>query len=169
MAHAFTFCRGDTIALALQCTSGDPTMVTSVRATLRPALYANSYTPSGLWPSSATLVSYNPASSPALPYWLIAVPAANSAALSSGQYALDAELNISGIVVTTNAAMINLQEPSTTPPTGTIVPGTTWTNGSVTTPSGTIALQWVNDTDATASVFQAINLTIDPNLISLLG
>ena len=168
MARGYSFARGDVIALALQVTGGNPLAVSSVKVQLTAAAAINNPLGNSVFPSVLATVQFVPASSATSAYWLAVVSAAQSYYLPSGNYLAGAKISVGGANVSTALIPITIFEPSVAPPTPTIVPsGAAWVNGSVTTPSGSIVLQWANALDATQTIFPAINLTLNPNVLAL--
>jgi hypothetical protein len=100
---------GEDIAVALDATAGDPATVTAISAMMKPALVSTSrFT---LDDAAAAIALTVTAQSPASAGWTIALPAAQSAALSPGIYGIDARLVIGGsIEMTDQSAFISLSK-----------------------------------------------------------
>ena len=168
-ATTYLYNRGDAIALALQCSSGDAACVNSLKAQIRQSVTLGPNISGQIDLSATASISFVPASSPNPAYWVILIAPADSYYLSAGQYELDAELSVAGLPITTQSAMVTITEPATkpTPPTNSGY-GAPWINPTPDTPSAVLTLQWVDALDNSALVYPAINLTLDPNVIALM-
>lgn len=166
MATGYTFARGSTIAVSLQCLAGDPETVSSVSVEIAPAQGVNDGLTSAVIPSALATVTFVPATSSNYAYWVAVIAAANSYYLPSGNYRLDAELVVNGVRISTAPVPIAIVEPAVAPsmPTGSVV-GVPWSNSAAPIASGTLTARWANAMDASQTVFPALNLTIDPNVI----
>jgi hypothetical protein len=109
----YTFQRGETVSLALDAVQGDPAMVTSVTAAIKPVAAGRSMIDPAATVAATFAVS-NRAAAGGLPGgWTLTIPAAVSAALASGTYLADAKLVVAGGVTITEPVAIRMIDPVT--------------------------------------------------------
>ena len=115
---AYSFPRGETIAVIAQVVAGDPTIVTSQTAALRPSMPTD---PTQVDPSQAAAASFTvslnaAASDGSYPaFWLLLMSASTSAGLAIGTYLADLRLNFAdGSVWISPPIQITITEPATT-------------------------------------------------------
>jgi len=106
----YTFQRGETISLALDAVTGDPTAVTAISAAMKPVLPGRSE-PSANAPFVASFsVSPRLASGDDPAGWTLTIPAIVSASLSPGAYVADARLEVAGGIIVTESVAIRLRQ-----------------------------------------------------------
>ena len=169
MATGYSFARGDVIALALQVTGGDPMLVQTMQAAIRPVSSGTQFgNPLGN-PSAQALIGFVPATSSVAAYWLIAITSEDSYYLTAGTYIIDALLSVDGITVTTYPAIILINEPATRPAQpDTSGYGGPWINPRPDTSGSALSLRWADATQTISFTFPALGMNVDPNLIALL-
>jgi len=106
----YIFQRGETVSLALAVVSGDPTVVTSVTAAVKPVTAGHS-TPDPTVPVAANFsVSFAAALGDEPARWLLTLAPATSAALTAGSYFADARLVVAGGVCITETVALTLRD-----------------------------------------------------------
>lgn len=115
---AFSFPRGETIVLIAQVIAGDPTLVASSSAALRPALPSDPTLVDPSRPATASFaVSLQAAASdgsyPAM--WVCTIDAATCATLPIGAYCVDIRLVFTDASIWISAPLqVTITEPATT-------------------------------------------------------
>ena len=110
----YIYQRGETISLALDAVSGDPSSVTAITAHLKAVPAGRTMVPAGA-PVVATFSATNRAATGDIPPgWIITISAATSATLDAGLYQADARLVIAAGVIITDAVSIRIRDAVTT-------------------------------------------------------
>lgn len=113
MTPIYQFDRGETIILALDAVSGDPTTATPIAAHVRP-LSGAQMRPSATAPSSASFtITPRSAAGDDPAGWTLTIDAATSATLDAGAYYADMMFTIGGSTFITDGVMLNILEPAT--------------------------------------------------------
>ena len=106
----YIYQRGETISLALDAVSGDPTGVTAITAQVKAVPAGRTMVPAGA-PVAATFVPVARAASGDVPAgWTLTISAATSATLTAGLYQADARLVIAAGVIITDAVSIRIRD-----------------------------------------------------------
>lgn len=109
----YTFARGETISIALDAVTGDPGIVSSVVAKLRP-LEPGKRTLEPDADLAATFTVDDRAVSGDIPAgWTLTIEPATSTTLEAGEYLADARITIGTGVETTEGVIIRIYEPAT--------------------------------------------------------
>ena len=95
----YTFQRGETVLLALDCVSGDPASVSAVSAAMKPVAAGRSG-PDGAAAAVAFDVTTRAAAGDVAAGWTLTIAASASASLAPGSYMADARFVVgSGVVI----------------------------------------------------------------------
>ena len=106
----YTFQRGETVALALAVVSGDPGIVGTVTAAIKPAVEGRA-TPDPATPIAATFdVAFAAAAGADPARWLLTLVPAVTAALPAGAYLADARLTVGGRLAMTETIGLRLRD-----------------------------------------------------------
>jgi len=106
----YIFQRGETVALALAVVSGDPAIVGTVTAAMKPAVEGRSW-PDPAAPAVADFtVSFVAASGADPARWFLTLTPAVTAALAAGDYLADAKLTVGGGVAITETIGLRLRD-----------------------------------------------------------
>lgn len=106
----YTFQRGETVALALAVVAGDPAVVGTVTAAIKPAVEGRQ-TPDPATPIATSFdVTFAAASQTDPARWLLTLTPAVTSALAAGSYLADARLTVGGGVVITETISLRLRD-----------------------------------------------------------
>jgi hypothetical protein len=106
----YIFQRGETISLALDALSGDPTGVTVITAQLK-AVAPGRLSVAADAPVAANFAITPRAAAGEVPAgWTLTIPASASAALAAGFYAADARLEVAGGVIITEQVALRIRD-----------------------------------------------------------
>jgi len=106
----YVFQRGETVSLALAVVSGDPGIVTSVTAALKPVTPGRS-SPDPAVPVVASFgVIFEAAAGDAPARWLLTLSPLISASLAAGSYLADARLVVGGGICITETVALTLRD-----------------------------------------------------------
>lgn len=109
----YTFRRGETIKIALDCLSGSVASVSAINAKLR-KLSAGARELAQAAPDAASFSIVTRAAAGDIPEgWTLTIPPATSLGLSAGAYVADARLTVAGDVDITESVTIMITEPAT--------------------------------------------------------
>lgn len=102
----YIFQRGETILLALDCLTGDPSAVTAISAAMKAVAPGRTGVSAGTPVAAAFAISQRAASGSIPAGWTLTIDAAASAGLAAGSYLADARIEIgSGVVITESVAL----------------------------------------------------------------
>jgi hypothetical protein len=111
----YIYQRGETIALALDTLSGDPTNVTAISAQLKAVPPGRAQVPTDA-PVAASFAIVARAAAGELPAgWTLTIAPAVSTTLAAGFYAADARIEIAGGVVITDPVSLRIRDAVTLP------------------------------------------------------
>jgi hypothetical protein len=106
----YTYQRGETISLALDAVTGDPTLVTAISAAMKPVPPGRSEASANAPFAASFSVSPRSALGDEPAGWTLTIPAVVSASLSPGAYVADARLEVAGGVIVTESVAIRLRQ-----------------------------------------------------------
>ena len=106
----YIFQRGETISLALDAVSGDPTSVSTLTARMKAVPPGRTSVPADSPVIAEFSVSARAAVGEVPPGWTLTLAAAVSALLAPGSYLADARLEIAGGVIVTDSIAIRIRE-----------------------------------------------------------
>ena len=110
----YIYQRGETISLALDAVSGDPSSVSAITAHLKAVPAGRTMVSAGS-PVIATFTATTRAASGDVPAgWTLTINAATSATLTAGLYQADARLVMAAGVIITDAVSIRIRDAVTT-------------------------------------------------------
>lgn len=109
MMQTYQFACGEDIALALDATAGDISMVSSVSAQLKAIPPGRAVLPEGVPVAAIFSITPRAATDLAPAGWTLLIPASTSIGLGAGNYAADAQLIVAGGTAITSQLGIRLR------------------------------------------------------------